>query len=139
MLKQLIALLDYMECELRYRLTPLPQLCRQASENASGSLRNVFQRLAQELDHQVSPDVLCCMHTAIGTTDGIPEVCGKQLLELGRTMGVFDLEGQLSGIHAVRGECDAAWRQMQENQDIRLRSYQTLGVCAGAALAILLI
>ena len=28
------------------------------------------------------------------------------------------------------------YRQMQENQTIRLRTYQTLGLCAGAALAI---
>ena len=37
-LQQLSRILEYMECELQYRLTPLPELCRQASKEFSGLL-----------------------------------------------------------------------------------------------------
>ena len=64
----------------------------------------------------------------------------KQLLRnLGRSLGRFDLEGQLRGIDAVRHETLEALEKLTHDQDERLRSYQTLGLCAGAALAILLL
>ena len=43
------------------------------------------------------------------------------------------------GVETVRGECRRELEQMNVNKDVRLRSYQTLGFCAGAAVAILLI
>lgn len=139
MLKELISLLEYMECELRYRLTPLPQLCRKASEISGGMLGCVFMALAEELENQISPDAAYCMRTVLGKETALKNICRDLLLTLGQTLGSFDLEGQLSGLEAVRQECGRELKARQENQDVRLRSYQTLGVCAGAALAILLI
>ena len=46
-LRQLLRLLDYMECELQYHLTPLPELCRQAAAQEAGVLKGVFLRLAE--------------------------------------------------------------------------------------------
>ena len=36
----------------------------------------------------------------------------------------------------VRGDCRTQLKALEQNRDIRLRNYQTLGLCAGAALAI---
>lgn len=41
-LRQLLRALNYMEWELQYRLTPLPELCRQAGKETRGTLREVF-------------------------------------------------------------------------------------------------
>ena len=65
-------------------------------------------------------------------------VCGG-LRNLGISLGRFDLPGQLQGIHTARGECQSALDRLCSNRDNRLRSYETLGLCAGAALAILLL
>jgi len=54
-------------------------------------------------------------------------------------LGRFDLPGQLEGIQAVRKRCEESLESIRKNRNERLRSYQTLGVCAGAALAIILI
>ena len=35
-LRQLLRVLNYMEWELQYRLTPLPELCRQAGKESFG-------------------------------------------------------------------------------------------------------
>ncbi len=138
-LRQLIAILDYMECELQYHLTPLPQLCHQAAGECAGTLQDVFHRLAMELEDQISPDVERCMTASLHNVGPIPHFTNDALELLGKTLGRFDLNGQLKGLEAVRHNCRKKLEQLNNNRDTRLRSYQTLGLCAGAAMAILLI
>lgn len=136
-LRQLIAALDYMECELQYRLTPLPELCRQTAAESSGRIREVFISLSEELENQVSPEVKSCMNAALCQVRELPDRAKKELLELGQTLGRFDLPGQLKGLEAIRRNCRSELDELSKNREVRLRSYQTLGLCAGAALAIL--
>lgn len=138
-LRQLIFALDYMECELQYRLTPLPDLCRAAAMEQHGCVREVFLKLSGELDAQVSPDVERCMQAAISTSEYIPKHTKEAFADLGKTLGRFDLSGQLKGLEQVRAACRRELEALRTNREPRLRSYQTLGLCAGAALAILLI
>lgn len=138
-LRQLIGALDYMECELRYRLTALPQLCRQTAAERSGCIKHFFSNLAKELEDQISPDVKSCMNAALASTEQMPSRARTILLQLGGTLGRFDVDGQIGGLNAARMDCRQALDSLSENRDVRLRSYQTLGLCAGAALAILFI
>lgn len=137
LLRQLIRVLEYMECELQYRLTPLPELCRQAGREVGGVLREIFLNLSREMDWQTSPDVCSCMTAAIKKSRDMPTSLRRQLLQLGHMLGRFDLTGQLRGLQSVRENCEAELKKLEKNKDVRLRSYQTLGLCAGAALAIL--
>lgn len=138
-LRQLIGILDYMECELQYRLTPLPELCRQASGECSGLVGEVFGRLSAEMDAQISPNVERCMSVAVEKTAKLSPLTREELLLLGKSVGRFDMEGQLKGLEAVRQDCRRLLESLSYNRDSRLRSYQTLGLCAGAALAILFV
>lgn len=137
-LRQFISLLDLMECELQYRLTPLPELCRLAASASRGVLMHVFDRLAAELESQIAPDAEKCMTAALSGAN-VPSLTCKVMGLLGRSLGRFDAEGQLKGIQAVRAESQRLLDTYTKNQDTRLRSYQTLGLCAGAAMAILFI
>ena len=138
-LHQLLRALEFMECELQYRLTPLPELCRRTAEVTSGRIREVFRHLADELEGQIAPDAGSCMKAALGKAPDLPEAARSALLELGDTLGRFDLPGQLKGLEGTRAVCTQALEGLSRNRDSRLRGYQTLGLCAGAALAILLI
>ncbi len=138
-LRRLIGVLDYMECELQYRLTPLPQLCRQAAGEAAGGIYHAFLELAKELEDQISPDVDRCMRAALSRCRDIPALTLEALELLGRSLGRFDMDGQLKGLEGVRQECRRNLNDLNQNRDNRIRSYQTLGLCAGAALAILFI
>lgn len=138
-LRQLICALDYMECELQFRLTPLPDLCRQAGVNARGCIRDVFLKLSIELETQLSPDVDCCMRRVLEKIQNLPKHTQEALLELGQSLGRFDLQGQLKGLEIVRAACRRRLEQLTTNKEPRIRSYQTLGLCAGAAIAILFI
>ena len=137
--RELISALDYMECQLQYHLTPLPELCRQAGDTCRGNLKGILDRLSEELDAQIAPDVESCMLSALAREEDLPVSVRDTLVSLGRSMGRFDLDGQIKGLEAVRTGCRQKLAELTQNKEVRLRSYQTLGFCAGVALAILLI
>lgn len=138
-LKQLCTVLDFMECEMLYRLTALPELCRCAAQVATGTLKKFLLTLAQEMDSQIAPDVFHCVQAALWRVKGIPTGTAEMLGRLGASLGNFDLDGQLKGLAAVRMESQQMLERLMQNQEARLRGYQTLGLCAGAAVVILFI
>ena len=138
-LRQLVRALEYMESDLEYRLTTLAVLCKKTSELLSGSLRAVFLNFAQELEGQMAPDAAYCMTVTLNNTPELPKKTAEFLAALGQSLGVFDLQGQLRGLESVRSNCISAITEMEQQRSQRVRSYETLGLCAGAALAILLI
>lgn len=138
-LQQFCTALEFMECELQYRLTPLPQLCRQAVSCCTGYVRSVFLDLASQLEAQNHADVQSCLDTVLAKMKGSTSVTYIAFQKLGSCLGRFDLEGQMKGVRSVREECSIHLDKMSRNQDVRLRSYKTLGLCAGAALAILFV
>lgn len=138
-LGQLLAALRYMVCELEYRRTPLPELCRQASQQCRGCISGFLRLLAQELEDQIAPDAACCARAALGRSAPMPRSAMDLLQELGGTLGTFDVVGQVKGLEAAQGKAQRKLEELEKNREQRVRSYQTLGLCAGAALAILLL
>ena len=136
---QLLRILQIIEAELQYHVTPLPELCRMAAGETKGILRVVFMNLYRELKWQQLPDAGSCMYAAIQRSGEMPARVRRLLVQLGQTLGRFDLSGQLQGIRAVQKRCEETLEMIRKNRDESLRSYQTLGVCAGAALAIILV
>lgn len=137
-LLQLLHAVEYMFCDLQYRLTPLPELCDNAAQSCTGCIRKVLQQLKIELDKQVVPDASVCMRVTMKQHDQLPERLYGCLELLGETLGRFDLQGQLQGLAAVKKNAEFELEQLRRNQDVRLRNYRTLSICAGAALVILL-
>ena len=136
---QLLRILQIIEAELQYHVTPLPELCRMAAGETKGILRVVFMNLYRELKWQQLPDAGSCMYAAIQRSGEMPARVRRLLVQLGQTLGRFDLSGQLQGIRAVQKRCEETLEMIRKNRDERLRSSQTLGVCAGAALALILV
>lgn len=139
MLESVCCLLEFMECELQYHRTALPMLCAATAQQTSGALKDLFIILEKELENQISPDAESCMHAALSRCRGLPQSVVQCLQELGKTLGIFDFEGQLKGLEATQQACKRNLQLIRENKENRLRSYQTLGLCAGAAIVILFI
>ena len=137
-LQQLVRAVDVMICELEYRLTPLPTLCRNGAQETKGSVGACLNALATALERQVSPDVGICMIEAMKNAPALPKYAAAQLQALGHTLGRFDLSGQLTNLEHCKQACIGQLAVLEHQQSQRMRSYQTLGFCAGAALAILL-
>lgn len=137
-LRQLAHVMERMICELEYRMTTLPDLCRFGAEQSKGPVQCFFYALAKAMDEQISPDVGICTVTVLKEINGLPSHAASHLQSLGQTLGRFDLPGQLTAFERCKQSCMMQLEVMEHQQSQRLRSYQTLGFCAGAALAILL-
>ena len=138
MLRNLKDALDFMSSELQYRLTPLPELCRLAGGEQKNPVGETLLRLSGELNSQILPEVEYCMTNSLKDMD-LPGRLQEGFRLLGQNLGRFDLMGQLKGMEMVQGYCDRELEAMGKNKDERLRGYQTLGLCVGAALAILFV
>ena len=138
-LKNFMRSLDYMESELRYHKTPLPELCKHIAESQSGILRGFYAEYSEALLTLRYTDAAACMNAMLSQTNRIPRQTKELLHLLGLSLGKFDTEGQRLGISSVREEASKKLAQLCTEQEQRLRSYRILGVCAGAAIAILTI
>jgi len=138
-LQELYEALSFMISELQYRLTPLSELIARTAEHTSGSLWQVFSALDRELVGQIAPNAEACMRSVLEQTPSVPVLTGNMLRLLGKSLGKFDLTGQIAGLTLVKETCKENLQKLSKDRTERLRSYRTLGVCAGIALAILLI
>ena len=137
-LRLLVRSLEFMSCELSYRLTPLCGLCREAAALGRGAVPDFFLCLARMIEEQREPDVEGCVRRIMEQEECSAEL-RRLLTELGTTLGRFDLPGQLRGLEAAIASAGESLRRVREGAPERRRSYQTLGLCTGAAMAILLL
>ena len=137
LLLQTKRLLEKMECELSFRVTTLPQLCF-CAVGCGKELECLYETLSGFLEGQAYPDATSAMEAAIGCIQ-LPKSVEMLHRMLGQTLGRFDLPGQLEEISAVKTACQQELNRIRENMPQRIRSCQTLGLCIGAALAILLV
>ena len=135
-LLELESILNRMICELEYKLTPLPQLCR-LSATHSKILGKVFTAFADRLEMCTVSDVGACMEDTLQRHSTIPPVTALLMKDLGYHLGEFALNGQISQLHSMVQMCQRHCKGLESGQEARLRSYRTLGICAGAALVIL--
>ena len=137
-LGRVLRILDFMASELHFHATPLPQLCANAAKLYNKAEALVFSRLGEALEARESADAPSCMEEVLKEIQ-LPSQTRDTLRQVGQTLGCFDLEGQLKGLEEGRQLCSRHLKALGENRDTRLRNYQTLSLCTGAALAILLI
>lgn len=136
-LGDLIVTTETMILELRYCSTPLPELCRSAASNDYGPVGQVLRDLADRLEENNAPCVSDCMSMSIEHVSRIPDSIRSRLELLGQSLGRFDLEGQIQGLEHFLESCRNRAKTMANDSEQRIRSFRTLGFCAGSALAIL--
>ena len=138
-LRRLMDMLDFMARDLCYRATPLPELVTLGAGEGGRELSGVFRALGEALRGQVAPEVAGCMEAVLGDFPGIPPQTREILRDLGSQLGRFDLPGQLKGLEQARECCRSRLEALEVGREDRLRNYQTLSLCAGAALALILV
>lgn len=138
-LRQLCGHIEYMICQLRYHQTSLPELFTQMQNDAQQPLRQLFGKICALFSEQAFSGAHECMLAAVEKMPDLPKMTRSCLMELAVTLGRFDLEGQLRGAESVLHRYTQKVAQMERNSHSQIRSYQVFGLCAGAALAILLI
>ena len=117
----LISALEYMSCELSYRMTPLAALCRGAANG--GQVGQFLAELASELERGTAPDVQACVRLVLDRLQP-PKLLRRHLSELGVTLGRFDLPGQLRGLESAIRSAGDALRRFREGAEGRRRSWR---------------
>ena len=137
-LSGLMRALKSMQWDLQYRLTSLPELCLLGGKQAGGAVGWVLNTMGERLESLIAPDVESVAAQVLSEKPLSDPAC-RLLRELGSSLGRYDLSGQLDGLSCVMDACKEQQDILKEGRDLRLRNYRTLGLCAGAALAILML
>ena len=135
---QLISALEFIEYTIQYRQSALEDTFRHLNIS-SGPIKQFFNVLASELEHQVSPNVEYCVNVALGKVNKIPESVEECILKLGKSLGQFSLQDQVKDLQTIRKECEIYLQQHLRTYDSRIRMCQTLTLCAGAVVVVILL
>lgn len=136
-LSEFIKSLAYLQRELDAKGYALAQLCRNAAQVSRGIVSRFWSSLSIALDARLSASVSECIEEVMTAYRSMPQSSANAFRELGNCLGKYDREVQLQGILAVLSDAKVTLQSYRDNQPGRIRCYQTLGLCAGAAIAIL--
>ena len=138
-LRELKKALSIIYSELECRLTPLPNAFLVAAQSVKNPIRGVLLWAEQEMNAQENANALTCMERAVKNASDLPPSAAEILLQLSGTLGIFDLNGQLNELRSAEMVCHRLLEEKLSHENERTKMYQTLGLCAGILLAILLL
>ena len=138
-LRNMLAAIEILKCELNYTLKPLPSLCRQVSQRSNGAVAEFFQKYAQNLDKELPRTKAAAKAMDETKRLILPNDAKMAVLELCSTIGRYDLDGenrilQMSG-HRMR----SAIERFENEKKPLAKSYAVLGFTTGIALVILFV
>lgn len=143
--RQLAAMLDaltFLKSEILYRKTPLAETFTLVTAAAQEQGTRAFFRCcahAMRSDRTLRP--MQVFQTALDRTAelSLAMPARQTLLTLGASLGEFDLDGQSRALELALARLSSQLRRLEEGSSARRRSYATIGVCAGLAVAVILL
>lgn len=135
--QQLVSALEQMKNEISFRRTPLPELMGLLEAQSRGPVSEFFGRMAAELSQRQARSVDAIVRTQAAAIRAFSPPVRQILVQLGGGLGQYDAEGQLRSIDLALLRLRGLLEQYRADQQSRIRSYCTLGICGGLAIAIL--
>ena len=123
------------------QLTPLAQLFSGLSACRQKDVAAFFAEAGRALSAQPYCTVPVCFKRGFQQVRGFRpgDESVQALYGLSLNLGRFDLESQLAAIERTKASVTAALLALQGQKRARCRSYETIGICAGLALAVMLL
>ncbi|MDL2273619.1 stage III sporulation protein AB [Oscillospiraceae bacterium OttesenSCG-928-G22] len=135
-----LSALELMESEIYFNISPLYDICKKLTRSARAPLRPFFAALSEgggdvagESFGDLWKRTLETMKLELGGEER------QVLLELGSTLGRYDIEGQAKAISYVRRRFEGFLKEAVDVKSKMGRVYGTVGLAAGAAVVIILI
>lgn len=140
-IEALLSALSYMKNEIAYRLTPLPELFYLLGKSAARPVGAFFAACAEALMQNPSASVQGVVRSALSQTPqlAITQQTRQTLLELALSLGKFDANGAGAALELAESRLRQELMVLDSHKRERCRSYETIGVCAGLALAVILL
>lgn len=139
-LAALIGSLTYMKGEIQYRRTPLPELFPLLAEGAAEKGVAAFWRQCAGELARGGFGMQAVFRAAMRKAAlELPGDAVQTMLVLGASLGQFGLEGQERALELAIERLTALLERTEQGRGARCRSYATIGVCAGLAVAVILL
>lgn len=135
-LRELLAALELLKCELNYTLLPLQELCTITAERSHGAVSDYFRIFGQRLERGCR---LAAQEALEASGLQVPSDAAMALLELCESLGRFDLNGGNRLLELTQQRLETALERTEKEKRPLAKSYAVLGMAAGAALVILVI
>lgn len=136
-LRQMVRALQLLRNEIAFCGTPLPQAFALMAASCEGLLGQQFEAIAKTMDKHPWMTAAEAMRQSKSV---IQDLTVESLLnELTEGLGKYDLEAQLQAISFAKNRTDTLLLQAEQEQNSKSKLYETLGICAGLSIAILLI
>ena len=130
--------INTMLCELEFRRTPLPDLCRVVAECTEGVVSGYFSALERELSNFAAPNVKSCSDTVIRQYGDIPADLKPLFSLTGESLGMFGVNGQAEQLRYIKEKAENMLEHVQKRFEVFGHTHQTLWICAGVALAVIM-
>lgn len=141
LLRQLLRALQVLKNEISFCQTPLPQAFALMAVSVQDAPERVFSSVARQMDQRRWLTPQTAMEQALAAELELNRdeaVCGL-LKKLAAGLGKYDRDSQLQTLESVGRELSELLQAAQQESSVRSRTYETLGICAGLAVAILFI
>lgn len=135
-LRNCLHALQVLRNEIAFIGTPLPQAVALMAVACQGRLADVLTRTAQDMDRcpwKLPVEALRCCDVPRDLEEDL------SLEELFCGLGKYDLEAQLGVIERVSTRVGKNLEELDQDRKNKGRTYETLGICAGLSVAILLL
>lgn len=138
LLRQFCTALEVMHGEVQYNQTRLPQLCRVVSQHCSGAAENLFGEIAAGLERDLESSAAAIFQQTMERCPA-PAEAVQIWYSLAQTFGRYDPQRQGEAIAGARQRMELLCRRAEELRKGRCRQFRLFGVCAGAAIVLLLL
>ena len=137
LVKRLMDALQILRNELSFLGTPLSDAFRAVAGSSVGPWGQVFGDMAarMEMERWLTPETAAEKALVLVNDEPVVHI----MMNLAGKLGSYDLEAQLCGIDYAVDAAKSLLCELEEEKKLRSKTYKTLSICAGAAIAILLI
>ena len=127
-----------MESEIRFRLTPIPELMEFLAQKTGEPAASFFRTCRREWEKREEESFSRIWQKGLETL--LPAAPEREVLDqLGEILGRYDVEGQRQAIGYVRRRLEGLLRQAEEERKTRGRAYFASGFAVGLCLAVILL
>lgn len=133
----LLRQLAMMRQEICFYATPLAQVFALLAASGSGTLERVWKETARQMNTNPWMQPRYAMEQALASEQETD--LAQILLPLCTQLGKYDADAQKKAIMAAEEQTKALLTSMEQERSVKSKTYQTLGICAGLAAAVLLI
>ena len=137
LMRQMLRILQILRNEIAFCGTPLPQAFALAAASCDGVLSMLFADTAKKMDRNPWMTAAEAMKQVEFSQQNsqLLSIC----VELAEGLGQYDLNSQLCAVSSAKERTEALLNYAEQERSVKSKLYETLGICAGLSMAILLI